>query len=174
MDSEDWAVTRWIAEVRYLSREKTLEFDIPTTIQPYFKDFSKGYVHYELKYALMAKSVYTVRIYELAKKWLKTKSFEYDVDVLREKIGAIGKSYNTYGNFKAKALLPAIDEINQMTNIKVDYEEIKAGKKVVAIKFKVKPNTASEKEKEVTEDGLLPLQNKDAEAEKFIKSLFSR
>ncbi|MCM3358677.1 replication initiation protein [Psychrobacillus sp. MER TA 171] len=172
MDSEDWIVTRWVAEVRYLSREKILEFDIPRSTQGYFKDFSKGYVHYELKYALMAKSVYTVRIYELSKKWFKLKSFEYELDELRKKIGAIGKSYDIYGNFKAKALKPAIDEINEITDIKIDYKEIKDGKKVVAIKFSVKPRNTSIKRKKYSPDTVLPPLNKEKEADEIIKNMF--
>ena len=175
-DSEDWIITHWISEVRYISREGVLEFEIPKTTQRYFREFAKGYVGYDLNYALIAKSTYTIRIYELAKKWQKTKTFEYDLDELRKKIGALGKSYDTYGNFKAKALKPAVEEINVITDVHVTYEEIKEGKRVVAIKFTVKPSTRSKKKKEKRNEKeipKLPSLNRDKEVDNFL-NMFSR
>ncbi len=45
------------------------------------------------------------------------------------------KSYRMYGNFKRVVMVPAINKINELTSLKVEYEEIKEGKKVVAVRF---------------------------------------
>ena len=72
------------------------------------------------------------------KKWEPNGQWECDLDSLRDKVGAIPKSYSVYGNFKKKALEPSIKEINEKTDLQITYEEVKKGRKVESIKFYIK------------------------------------
>lgn len=47
--------------------------------------------------------------------------------------------YTEYSNFKHRVLKKAVEEINSKTDIIFDYEEITEVKKVVALKFTIKP-----------------------------------
>lgn len=59
-------------------------------------------------------------------------------------VGANSKAYSLYGNFKNKILLPSIKELNEQTDIFIDYKEIKRGRKIARIEFTI--SLAPEKE----------------------------
>lgn len=48
--------------------------------------------------------------------------------------------HNKYSLFKQFVLTPAYEEINRNSDINFDYEEIKSGRKVTALKFLIKSN----------------------------------
>jgi plasmid replication initiation protein len=45
------------------------------------------------------------------------------------------RSYEIYNNLKRRIIVPAVDNINDCTGLKVKYEELKKGRKVVKIRF---------------------------------------
>ena len=55
----------------------------------------------------------------------------------KAKLKLTQKSYNTYSNIKVKVITPSIKEINQKTDIRIIVEEIKLGRKVHSLRFKV-------------------------------------
>ncbi|BDR68557.1 hypothetical protein K144316041_p10600 (plasmid) [Clostridium tetani] len=65
-------------------------------------------------------------------------------------IGAKGKSYNVYANLKNKVILQAQKELNEKTDIKFTFEEIKTGRKVTSIKFYIVCNKNNKDEMAVT------------------------
>ena len=67
------------------------------------------------------------------KKWQHLGKWRISIDVIREKMGAVTKSYSLYGNFKNKILLPAIEELNDKTDLQIIFKEIKKGRSVVEI-----------------------------------------
>src|SRR5699024_1404752 len=80
------------------------------------------------------KSGYSIRMYEILKKWQKVKQIEIDLKKLRKMTGVYNK-YKEYHNFKKRVLNPSKKEINDKTDINFHFKEIKKGRKVVSICF---------------------------------------
>lgn len=97
-----------------------------------------GYNSHELKHIATMDSFYAIRIYRMLieSKW-KTSVLEVTIDQLKWTLDCADK-YKTIDNFKRRVIEPAMTEINDKTNLDVDYENIKKGKSVVGIKFKFK------------------------------------
>lgn len=98
--------------------------------------------YYEIRYTLPMKSRYSKRLYVMFKEWsLTPQKTRYDrVDDLREKL-QVPVSYG-YNKFKIRVIEESIQEINETTDIFVNYEErkktVRGGSKVVGLEFKIK------------------------------------
>lgn len=98
-----------------------------------------GYSPIDLKMVRQAKGFYTQKIYQMLRIWSRNNTSitkVYTVTQLKEICDIFeGTSYDRYDNFKRKVLKPAIKEINEKLNMKVEYEELKSGRRVTQIKF---------------------------------------
>jgi Initiator Replication protein len=94
----------------------------------------KEFTTYRLKNVMELKSGYSIRIYEILKRWQFINDVEIPLDDLRKMVGATDK-YLEYHNFKKRVLAPAQKEISAKTDLAFAYKEVKSGRKVVAIRF---------------------------------------
>lgn len=90
------------------------------------------------------KSQYSIRLYELFKSVLGKTNWYFSIEDLR-KIFMCEKSYSHIGHFKSRVIEPAIQEINEKTDILVDYEYETEGRKVVGLDCTITYKSADEK-----------------------------
>jgi len=142
-----WIGRTWFSEIIYTDGEGVIEYTFSQSMEPYLLDL-KEFTQYHLSNILSLKSSYSIRLYELSKQHQnkKIKTFTLELEEFRKKIGATQKSYNAFGSFKQKILTPALQEIENTTDIIVTHEEIKQGRKIVAIKFFIKSKTEKKSE----------------------------
>ena len=81
--------------------------------------------------------MYTTRLYELIQEFKDTGWLIKSVQQLRETF-AVGKKFKLYADFKKYTFAHAVEEINSQYEINLSFEEIKDGRKVVAIRFEFK------------------------------------
>lgn len=136
---KDWLVATWASSVRYRSNEGTVEFSFDPKLKPYLLQLKNQFTSYKLSNILNLKSTYSIRMYELMKKWQHLGRWECSVDDLRGVLGAkYVKSYSIYGNFKNRVLSPAIVELNEKTDVQISFNEIKKGRSVERIEFTIR------------------------------------
>lgn len=104
------------------------------SIMFYLAQVKQKFLLYNLKEVANFGSLYTTRLYELIQEFKETGYMIKSVDQLREAF-AVGDNLIRYNNFKRKTFDHACREINANYQMNLDYEEIKEGRKVVAIKF---------------------------------------
>jgi len=137
IDSDgDWLICNWISSFKYTKKTGTIEVRFDPNLQPYLLEF-KQFVKTELRYILQLPSGYAKRIYTIMKQWEKPGKYEVDVSHW-QKILEVPKSLLVYADFKRKVIEPAKAHINELTDLIVDYEEIKEGKKVVGLLWVIK------------------------------------
>src|SRR5699024_3980393 len=93
-------------------------------------------------------SYYSIRFYEFFKKWEKTGKWRTSLKHLKSLLGITQISYEVYGNIKNRVIKPSIEELNQETDLSVELEEVKQGRKVVEMIFKIASKKKA-KQKEV-------------------------
>lgn len=119
-------------------------------LKPYFLQLGKHFTKYYLQNVLELNSFYAIRIYELCKQYETLKERIILVEKLKE-ILDIEEKYKKYNDFKKYVLEIAKREINEKTDINIDYEEMKTGRKVTKIKFLVSSKKNSKKIKKEIE-----------------------
>jgi plasmid replication initiation protein len=101
-------------------------------------DASNPFTKYKKENVLLLKGEYSIDLYHIAKRYEGMTTFQMTLEDYKLELG-LPKSYNRINNLKARALEPAIDEINEKTDINITYENVKRGRTVTGLKFTVKP-----------------------------------
>jgi plasmid replication initiation protein len=150
-----------IEKVTFLSyfkidrEEDTVLFRFDKTMKPLLLNLKSKFTQVDLKGILNFESSYTIRFYEIIKKYIgfqsnqkdKNYSFTYKLEELKEimvgdydsKLGKIvyPKSYKIYNRFKEKVLLVGQKELKEKANFYFEFEEQKTKRAVSHIKFTV-------------------------------------
>jgi len=119
---------------KYNKKEGRITVEFTDRIMPYLAQVRQKFVLYNLKEIANFGSLYTTRLYELIKEFQETGYMIKSVDQLRE-VFAVGSSFKMYNDFKRYTFEHACQEINDNYKMNLGFEEIKEGRKVVAIKF---------------------------------------
>lgn len=137
-----YLVTNWLSSIEYIEGEAIMKISFQPKLKPYLLQLKK-FTSYRLKYVLSLHSVYSIRLYELVKKWQVTSIEEtqkiIELEELRGKMGAIAKSYKRYSQLK-QLLNDAIFDLNEKTDVFISFEEIKVGRSVKSLRFKIREN----------------------------------
>jgi len=118
----------------YNKKQGSITIEFTDRIMPYLAQVKERFVLYNLKEIANFGSLYTTRLYELVQEFQETGWMLKSIDQLRD-IFAVGNKFKMYGHFKNKILNHACQEINNNRDMDLRFEEIKEGRKVVAVKF---------------------------------------
>lgn len=141
----------WISSAEYVEKKGYVKICFDPKLKPYLLQIKGSYTQFTLLNILKLRSVYAVRIYELLKQyegWQKERKFL--LEALRKILGINDKEYKLFGDFKRKVLDRAKNEINKETDLHIDYQTIKVGRKVEAVVFLINPS--KNKQEQITLD----------------------
>lgn len=127
---------RWVSKVWISEYSGKMSIQLDDDLFKYLINLQQRFTQYELLNILPMKSQYSIRVYELLKSYSFTKTQTFELDDLKKKLMA--ETYKNYANFRIKVLEVATNEINKYTDLQVDFEPIKKGRKVVKVKFNIK------------------------------------
>ena len=119
---------------KYNKKEGRITVEFTDRIMPYLSQVKQKFVLYNLKEIANFGSLYTTRLYELIQEFKDTGYMVKSVAQLRE-IFAVGSGFKLYGDFKRYTFEHACQEINDNYKMNLGFEEIKEGRKIIAVKF---------------------------------------
>jgi plasmid replication initiation protein len=131
----------------------TVTFEIPLLLRPFLLELKKNFTKYPLVYIPKLRSSYSIRLYELLYQYKTIGWRTIELDALQRMVGS---DYELYGDFKRKVIGIAQRDLEEHTDIKFDYDELKTSRKVTAIKFTILSNTPQSKDTQPTTSA--PLQ----------------
>jgi plasmid replication initiation protein len=104
------------------------------------KIFENGFTALKLQIITSFSSKYTIALYELLYQWKIREWVEFNIEEFKELMGvADDKAYNnnknSMYNLRARVLSPALNEINNKSDLKVNCVDIKKGVKIVKFRF---------------------------------------
>lgn len=143
--------SRWISQVKYLDDQGAIEIVFtPAVVQGISRidGVKEFFTQYLLSQTAQLKSVYSARLYELLIQWRSTgKVPMVDLITFREQLGIADHEYKLMSDFKKRVLELAVKEINEKTDITVQYEQHKAGRIIKGFSFLFKQKQRSPKQK---------------------------
>ncbi|CCE25730.1 RepB family plasmid replication initiator protein [Methylotuvimicrobium alcaliphilum] len=125
--------TRWISSIDYVPGEGKLVLSFSVGIIPYLSQLSKEFT--KLKHVARFESVYSIRLYELLVQWSSAGEQEIEVEWLKTQFQVEDK-YSRLTDLKKRVVDPAIAEINEHSNLWVEYGQRKSGRTVTHFQFK--------------------------------------
>ncbi|MCW6086517.1 replication initiation protein [Clostridium sporogenes] len=131
--------TAWLSSATYKKGSGIVELEFSPKLKPYMLKLNSMFTQYKLENILTMKSKYSPRIYEILKcnEFKKQGYIELEIEDLRKLLKA-ENVYPLYANFKQKLLKSTQKELKEKTDISFEFEEIKTGRKVTALRFYIK------------------------------------
>ena len=150
--------TRWVSQVKYLKGQGAIEIIFtPAVVNEISRinGIENFFTKYTLNHIADLDSTYSVRLYELLTQWCEAKKTPIlELQTFRGQLGLGVTDYTRMSDFKRRVLDAAVIEVNEKTDIKVSYEQVKEGRRIVGFKFKVLPKNKSKnaKVKDISRD----------------------
>lgn len=132
-------MSRWVSEVGYIDNEAVVQLIFAPAIVPLITRLEKQFTKYELAQISNLNSAYAVRLYEILIAWRSTgKTPIIELEEFRKRIGVLDTEYLRSDNFKKWIIELPIKQINEHTDITVNYEQHKKGRSIYGFSFTFK------------------------------------
>lgn len=132
----------WLFQsIEYQKGKGYFDATISEKARPYLFDLKSNFTTMQLKSALTCSSKYAKRLYALCCQWRTKGELVMDIDKLKEMLflkdpkGKEKEQFTEITALKSKVLDIAKKQINELTDIKFDYELIKRGRSFNSIKI---------------------------------------
>lgn len=146
LDDETEALVGWLDKVHLNKSRGTVQIRLDTELKPYLLHLRENFTRYELVYTLRMKHKVSPRLYEILKSYhyndLKPYEKEFDIDELRSLLDANKDTYKKFKYFNSFVLTPAIQEINDQTDLHVTATPLRTGRKVYAVRIRIEHRDA--------------------------------
>jgi len=122
--------------------EGEIMLDFSEFFMPFLESLSRDFTRFGLKDIARMKSIYSIRIYELLKMASEQQKknsepvFNIEISELRRMFELEGK-YSRHEAFRRKVIDVAVAEINEYSPLLIEYEQIKKGRRIHALKFNI-------------------------------------
>ncbi|MHA1178942.1 replication initiation protein RepM [Psychrobacter faecalis] len=142
--------SRWLSQVRYLDDEGAIEVVFtPAVVQGITRidGAEEFFTKYLLEQTATMTSNYSVRLYELLVQWKQAKKTPmFELQEFRGQLGVEDDEYKAMSNFKIRVLDLAVEEINEKSDLNINYTQKKKGRKIIGFTFTVheKPKTKTD------------------------------
>ena len=135
LDDGTEVLVRWINKAWINKKSGILKLRLDDDMKPYLLQLQERFTQYELLYTLAMKSQYSIRLYEILKSYEYKRKYIFDIDDLKNRLSA--EHYERFPDFKRYVLNTALREINTLSDLKVDYEIIKVGRRFARLEFSI-------------------------------------
>lgn len=137
---------RWFSEIEYIKGRGTARVMFNSNLKKYLLNQTERFTQYELYNIVALKSKYSHALFELLKSHAFRGGVRMTVEELKYFLGLNDEntkksSYDNFSNIRRRILDPVKTEINNYTELTIDYTPITKGRKVTEIDFSVKRKT---------------------------------
>ncbi|MGO1470388.1 MAG: replication initiation protein [Tissierella sp.] len=137
-------VANWVSSIKYIKNTGEIELEFSENLIPYLLQLKESFTRYELKNILYLKNKYSIRIYELLKQYEIIGKREFELKEFK-RILFLENQYERIYDFRRFVLEPVKEDLNKNTDINISYKEIKKGRKITGLLFKIEPKNQDEK-----------------------------
>ena len=104
-------------------------------LKPYLLQLKGNFTSSKLEMLLSFKSQYTMRMYTLLKQYMRLQGREIELEQFRNMLGLRNDQYKLNGHLKTGILEPVQKELNEKSDLIFEFDEIKYGRRIGALRF---------------------------------------
>jgi len=133
---------RWVDGIKYWDGEAKVTLSFSNKVIPYLTKQHRQFTSYQLKQISQLNTAYAIRIYEILIQFINTKEKELYISL--EKLRArleIEDQYKRFYDLKKYIIDPSILDINEKTNLCIEWDVLKKGRVITGILFVFQKNT---------------------------------
>lgn len=150
--------SHWVNSAVYVETVGFVHLRFDETLIPYMSDVRTQFTSYNLDSVQKLSSTYAIRLYELLSQYKKIGKRKISIGDLKDFLECDSPAYERIDNFKKKVIDFSVAQINSSTDMECSYTTEKAGTRVVAFDFLIKPKRKARIKKE--KDELIPVLSK--------------
>lgn len=139
---------RWLERLEINKFETYVSCRLDDRLKPFLLQLKECFTSYELCYVLALKTKTAIRLYEIFNSYAYKQTIVISLEELRSMFSLENK-YPLYNDFKRYILDKAIKEINEFTDLIINYEPVRQQKAVTSIKFNIKKLQNDEVSKQI-------------------------
>lgn len=125
---------RWVGSVKYQDGEGWVELAWWPELMRHLTGLYRQFTSYKLQQATALRSVYSWRLLELLMRFESTGWAEYTIEDFKASMDA-PPSLSDFGQVKRRIIDPAVKELTEKDGWMIQWQPIKAGRKVKALRF---------------------------------------
>ncbi|MEH8109270.1 replication initiation protein, partial [Gallibacterium anatis] len=126
----------FLTDQTYFKGEGRFQIVLHEKLMPFVSEIKNKFTKYNLEYVAKFSGFHSIRLYEILAQYRLRGWREVSLVELKEWL-QISDKYNRYNNFNQRVLNPAINEINEKSDLFVEVEPIKRGRSIVSLKFTI-------------------------------------
>ncbi len=132
-----------ISSAEYVAGQGLIEIGLDPKIRPFFFDLKQNFTAFQLHMALSLDSKYAKRVYEMLAQYRNLGELKIDVIELKRRLYLYDdktgtEQYKNWADFERRILTVAQREINEKTDLRINYTPIKVGRRVALLHFFIK------------------------------------
>jgi plasmid replication initiation protein len=124
----------WVGSVKYQDGEAWVELAWWPNLLPHLTGLQRQFTTYQLQQASALRSAYSWKLLELLTHFESTGWAEYTIEDFKASMDA-PPSLSDFGQVKRRIIEPAVKELTEKDGWLIQWEPIKAGRKVKAVRF---------------------------------------
>lgn len=124
-----------------ITADDILQITFNADILPYLQNLKREFTEYKIINILDMRSSYSMQLYELLKSAEKLRKWYTQISYLKLLLDC--DNY-TFKDFKQRVLIPSLTEINDKSDIMVDYALYKKGRSYIGIEFYITTKTKTD------------------------------
>lgn len=126
---------RWVGRCQYHEGEGWVQLAWWPELIPSLVGLKQQFTTYQLQQASALRSVYSWRLLELLTRFKSAGVAEYTIEDFAASMDATEKQRADFGKLRTKIIEPAVKELTEKDGWKIDWEPVRAGRKVRAVRF---------------------------------------
>ena len=134
-DDKGWTKYALFSKCRYDADSGCIKARFDPDLKPHYLGLQKQFTKYSLMEFMMLPSTYSQRLFEILRSWDDKPEATIQLSDLHEMLDTTDSLRTKYTNFKARVLASAHKDINRHTGLLYEWEPIKKGRKITAIRF---------------------------------------
>lgn len=138
MTRADGARTRIQWFITNVIKDSCIHVRFHPDLRPYLLNLTEKFTAFELGTIVQMHSKYSIRIYELMKCKLWVGQYKVSVDEMKDWLQCA--EYADYNNFKRRVLDVAVSEINAVSDLIIDFQPVRTGRKITDLVFSIEQN----------------------------------
>lgn len=161
--------SRWVSQIAYVDDLAEVQIIFSPAVASMCSRLEKHFTSYDLDQVANLTSKYAVRLYELVMSWKSVgKTPEFSLAEFRNQLGLLDNEYTPMNNFKKYVLELAVAQINEHTDIKLDYEQHKKGRTISGFSFRLKSKVKQQKIEQQRDPNTADLFTKMTDAQRHL------
>ena len=140
----------WAILGEYSKGEGRVDITFHPTVAPHLLALRSQFTTYKLKQAAALRSVYAWRLYECLQSWKSKGVWKVSIDDFQKAMDAPESCQTDFFNLRQRVIDPAVKELREKDGLLLEWEPVKAGRKVAGLVFTFRPDPQGRLEFEET------------------------